>query len=265
MTARAFHVAILRNAAILVPAPRRADWLAEWKAELCYIDREATAFCFGSFRDALWIRCHTAGAIRSMFSLDSPSRCIFFLATLVALLIVTALPSHNLGLPEWSLSGVGQIALGCLYMCLLSLLALTTLARGLGEYPVNPCAPSLIIRIRRWFFLAVKIALVALIFWFAAIGLIPIFPGAPSILMFGWIFGFRWALGDQRHRCPVCLHLLSNPIRIGSPAKSILDWYGTELICTRGHGMLYVPGDPTSWCSKQHWQYLDPTWSNLIS
>lgn len=264
MTARAFHVAILRNAAVLVPAPRRADWLAEWEAELCYIDRHAAAFCFGSFRDALWIRCHTPGAIRRMFSLDLPSRCIFFLATLVALVIAMALPFHKLGLPSWS--GVGQVALGCLYMYLLSLLALATLnPMGLGEYPVNPYAPSLSIRVRRWLFLALKIGLVAMIFWFAAIALLPMFPGAPSILMFGWIFGFRWALEDQRHRCPVCLHLLSNPTRVGSPAKSVLNWYGTELICTRGHGMLYVPGAPTTWCSTQRWQYLDPTWSNLIS
>jgi hypothetical protein len=263
---RVLHIAILHNAALLVPGPERSEWLAEWKAELHYVDHDATSFCFGSFRDALWLRSNCLRSPRRGFSLDSPLRCVFFLAALALLVIAAALPFHDQWLPAWSLSGVGQVALGCLQMHLLSLLVLVALnPMGLGEYPLNPYAPSLTIRLRRWAFLAVKIALLPMIFFFASIALLPIFPGAPSILMFGWIFGLRWALDDQRHRCPVCLHLLSNPTRIGSPAKSILDWYGTELICTRGHGLLYVPGAPTSWCSKQRWQYLDPTWSTLHS
>lgn len=261
MTPRPFHVAILRHAARLVPAPRRADWIAEWKAELCYVGPDATAFCWGSFRDALWIRCHTPGTIRRMFSLESPLRCVIFLAALALLGMAAALPLGELWWPAWSLAGAGQAACGCLYVGSLSLVVLTTLdPTGLGEYPVNGYAPSRLIRLRRWFFLAVKIALVDMIIWLAALSLVPLWPGAPSTLLFGWIFGSRWALGDQRQRCPVCLRRLSNPMRIGSPAKSILAPYGTELTCPRGHGSLYVPGAPTSWSSKQRWHYLDPTW-----
>jgi hypothetical protein len=66
-----------------------------------------------------------------------------------------------------------------------------------------------------------------------------------------------WALADQRQRCPVCLRLLSNPTRIGNSAQLVLGSYGAELMCNRGHGSLYVPTVPTSWCSSQRWQYLD--------
>lgn len=63
---RALHTAILRNAALLVPASARAEWLAEWSAELWYVDRDATAFCLGSFRDALSLRLRVSA--RGAFS-----------------------------------------------------------------------------------------------------------------------------------------------------------------------------------------------------
>ena len=78
---RALHIAILRNAALLVPAPERGEWLAEWKAELYYVGHDATAFCLGSFRDALWLR-RKSFSVRRMFSLDSPLSCVLLLAAL---------------------------------------------------------------------------------------------------------------------------------------------------------------------------------------
>jgi len=263
---RTLHIAILRNAALLVPAPERGEWLAEWKAELCYVSHDATHFCLGSFRDALWLRRKSFSARRA-FSLDSPLRCVLFLALPAAssFLLAFGLPSRELFMPLFSPQGEDQFAFGCFWLCFESLLVLLTLnPLGLGEYPANRYAPALIIRLRRWVFLAIKIALLPLIFMFASIALLPIFPPALWILFFGWIAGFRWALADQKQRCAVCLRLLSNPTRIGSPTQSILGWYGTELVCTRGHGMLYVPGAPTSWCSTQRWQYLDPTRSSLL-
>ncbi|MFZ0640940.1 MAG: hypothetical protein WA020_02290 [Candidatus Acidiferrales bacterium] len=261
---RALHMAMLRNAALLVPEPERGEWLAEWKAELCYVNHDATAFCLGSFRDALWLR-RKSFSVRRMFSLDSPLRCVVFLASLAALTLLAVMPFRRAWLPAWSPPGAAQFAVGCLWMYLISLLVFVTLSPlGLGEYPANRYAPSLVIRVRRWVFLATKIALVTPIPVFVSVALVPIFPGAPSVMVFAWVFGFRWVLTDQKQRCPVCLRLLSNPTRIGSPAQTFLGWYGTELICTRGHGLLYVPGAPTSWCSKQRWQYLDPTWSSLL-
>lgn len=261
---RALQIAILHNAALLVPGVERVEWLAEWKAELCYVNHDAMAFCLGSFRDALWLR-RKSFSVQRMFSLDSPLRCVVFLASLAALTLSAVAPFRREWLPAWSPPEAGQFAIGCLWMYLLSLLVFVTLnPLGLGEYPTNRYAPSPAIRVRRWVFLATKIALVTPIPVFVSVTLVRIFPGAPSLMVFAWVFGFRWVLSDQRQRCPVCLHLLSHPTRIGSPTQSILGWYGTELVCTRGHGLLYVPGAPTSWSSTQRWQYIDSTWSSLL-
>jgi hypothetical protein len=147
---RVLHIAILQNAALLVPGSERAEWLAEWKAELHYVGHDATAFCFGSFRDALWLRRHCTGSPRHTFNLDSPLRCVLFLLALVALVIAAALPFRKLWLPAWSLPGAGQFLIACLWMCLMSLLVLVSLSPlDLGEYPANRYAPSPVVRLRR--------------------------------------------------------------------------------------------------------------------
>jgi hypothetical protein len=265
MTLHTLHVAILRNAALFVPAPERAEWFAEWRTELCYVDHGTMAFCLGSFRDALWLRRNNPNP-RPAFSLESPFRCMLFLVGSAILVLFLALRFRKLWQPSspGSPPGAEQFVFGLLEMYLLSLLTLLTLnPLGIGECPANQHAPALIIRLRRWMFLALKIVLLVPTVFFAISVVIAIFPPASPILLIGWIFGLRWALADQRQRCPVCLHLLSNPVEIGSPAQTVLGWYGTELICARGHGLLYVSGAATSWCSRQRWQYLDPTWSNL--
>jgi len=262
---RALHIAILRNVALLVPGSARAEWFAEWRAELWYVEHDATAFCLGSFRDALWIRCKSFSA-RRMFSLDSPLRCVLFLAALafVSCLLAFGLPSRRLFAYLCLPPGKEHVIFGFFWLYLESLLVLLTLnPMALGEYPANRFAPSRVIRLRRWLFLAVKIVLVPPIIYFSIIALVPIFPPASLILFCGWILGLRWVLADQRQRCPVCLHLLSNPIQIGSLANLLLGPYGTELVCIHGHGSLYVPGMPTSSCGSQRWEYLDPSSASL--
>jgi hypothetical protein len=78
------------------------------------------------------------------------------------------------------------------------------------------------------------------------------------------LFGLRWALRDQRQRCPVCLGKLTHPARVGQPSRNFLAFNGTELICVGGHGLLHVPEIPTSWFSTQRWMYLDPSWEILF-
>jgi hypothetical protein len=151
---------------------------------------------------------------------------------------------------------------------LLSLLILsTTTPLALGEYPANHHSPPGAKRSRRWIFLAVKIILLLVIVCCGSLDLASLF--SMDLYPTGWLAGLilslRWALIDQRHRCPVCLRLLSNPTRIGGPSQTFLEWYGTELICAQGHGLLYVPEIPTSCYSTQRWQYLDPSWSSLFS
>jgi hypothetical protein len=79
----------------------------------------------------------------------------------------------------------------------------------------------------------------------------------PHGLLVGFVLAFRWAIRDQRGRCPVCLRRLTNPIRFGGPSHAFLDWYGTELICAAGHGMMHVPEIPTSCYPEPRWVSLD--------
>ena len=175
---RAPHIAILRNAALLVPAPERAEWFAEWRAELWYVEHDAMAFCLGSFHDALCLRGKSFSARRA-FSLDSPLRCVFLLATLALLsyLFAFGLPSRRLFVFLCSSPGREHFAFGFFWLYLESLLVLLTLnPLALGEYPANRFAPSIVIRLRRWLFLAVKIVLLPPIIVFTIVPVMPIFP-----------------------------------------------------------------------------------------
>jgi hypothetical protein len=78
------------------------------------------------------------------------------------------------------------------------------------------------------------------------------------------LFGLRWALLDQRHRCPVCLKRVTHPAQVGLAGRTFLAWNGTELICTGGHTLLHVPALPTSWFGAQRWLYLDTSWKALF-
>jgi hypothetical protein len=83
-------------------------------------------------------------------------------------------------------------------------------------------------------------------------------------LLWGCVFACRWAFNDQRRRCPVCLRLLTSPVWVGDRSRYFLEWNCTELLCPRGHGLLYVPESPTSWFATQRWLSLDPSWGGLF-
>lgn len=445
------HFTILRAAALLVPGPQRAEWFAEWRAELWYVKQKSTIFCLGAFRDAFWLRRNMpAPNARHTFGLESPFRCVWFLAVLAAVSLffafhlpiardmllpspyrdpanlvmisangqfgaqtptipieqyrslanrtqnmftglafylptptrvqtaefsvalasrnlfellqipisspgpeaslilsheawrkyfhadpqivgrviqvagqpalvagvispsswrlpgridawllqdqvrLTALPPDSKGFVlghlrvpsggEWRISvpneqgghdrfecvslAKGHLILGYSLMILVSLLLLsTTTPLALGEYPANRHSPTRSLRLRRWIFLAIKIALLLPIVYCGSLDLASIISMGfqPHGWLVGLILSLRWALIDQRRRCPVCLRLLTNPTRIGGPSQTFLEWYGTELVCAQGHGLLYVPEIPTSCYSTQRWQYLDPSWSSLFS
>ncbi len=82
---------ILRCAAWLVPVAERAEWLAEWQAELWHVwhlhrrlprrGQDATDFCLGAFQDAFWLRWNNPQSIpRRILRAGSASRCSFCLA-----------------------------------------------------------------------------------------------------------------------------------------------------------------------------------------
>ena len=170
-----------------------------------------------------------------------------------------------------------SIYLFTLFIAVLALPATTPLP--LGEYPARAERLGWSVRVRRWLFLAAKLALILPLVYCASIdlaygnimaGLHSVGPVSSQYLQlassfFGLLFAFRWALRDQRGRCPVCLRLLTNPARVGEASRNFLAWNGTELICAGGHGLPAYPGDPHSWFSTQRWLYLDPSWSSLFT
>lgn len=245
---------LLRSASLLVPAAQRVEWLAEWSAELHYIHRHcpesATRFCLGGFRDALWLRRHHPR--RDWFRLDSAASCLAFLAACAAAcwLLALALGARMPPRPEFAIPMVLGISL-------LILPSVTILSPG--EYPASS-------RARRWSFLAAKIALLVPIAYFGALDLGALLAPQmqPHGLIVGFVAVFRWALTDQRRRCPMCLRRLACPTVIGCSSHLLLEWYGTELVCTRGHGLMHVPAIASSY-SVQRWVQLDRSWRSLFN
>ncbi len=168
-----------------------------------------------------------------------------------------------------------QTCLVFLFALILACLALpATTSLPLGEYPASSNRLPLGTKFRRWIFLAAKIALILPVVYYGSVDLAhfnrsidPLWSQYVQLgsSFSGLLFAFRWALRDQRKRCPVCLRLLTNPARVGQSSRNFLAWNGTELMCTGGHGLLHVPDMPTSWFSTQRWLYLDPSWRSLFS
>jgi hypothetical protein len=161
------------------------------------------------------------------------------------------------------------------FAVLLALLALpATTSVPLGEYRAGTREAPLGARVRRWGFLVGKVGLLLAIVYCASLDLAFARTGISAdgcayvqmASCFGLcLWGLRWALRDQRQRCPVCLGKLSHPARVGQVSRNFLAWNGTELICAGGHGLLHVPEIATSWFGTQRWLYLDASWQVLFS
>ncbi|HLK68325.1 MAG TPA: hypothetical protein VKU19_33060 [Bryobacteraceae bacterium] len=147
-------------------------------------------------------------------------------------------------------------------------------ALGVVSWLVTRLSPSFsgggLGRPRQWAFLVAKMALALPAVALGALDLASILGAVAHIhveapaLGAAWLMGIRWVLRDQQQRCPVCLRLLSNPIGIGQASQTFLGWYGTELMCAKGHGLLHVPEIPSSPSSPTRWIQLDPSWSGLF-
>ncbi|MGC4048499.1 MAG: hypothetical protein QM757_02150 [Paludibaculum sp.] len=254
---------LLRIASWLVPSNHRPEWRAEWGGELWHVRRTcpqlAARFCFGAFRDALWMRRHVPSSARPALWLESPARCLGILALLAVVCVAMAFRYMPPGFPL----PVRGPFFAMLYLAMMSLPMLAAMTRlGFGDFPVRRYA-------RRWLFFAVKTALVMLIVFFgvldigAALGL-KVAAGPIHFILFGNVAGLRWAILDQRRRCPECLRLLALPAQIGQPSQTFLEWYGTEFVCVKGHGLLHVPEIPTVSFRTQSWTHLDRSWSELF-
>ena len=269
---------ILRAASLLAPFDQRAEWLDGWRSELWYIPRSgATRFCLGAFQDALWLRRNNLStAKRSGIQLESPLACLAFLAGLaaVSLAIVARLPGPQWGSEPYLLRRnlpftptLIPLLEGCIPMLLLSVLVLPAIRLAMGP-GANRCPIPWPGRLLRGIFLAAKIALVQpimLLGFFVVVWTTPVVPVGPQFGVFGlWTLTFRWIILDQRQRCPVCLRLLTEPVRIGSASQTFLEWYGAESMCSRGHGLLHISETP-GYSGRPHWLRLGDSWSGLFS
>lgn len=159
-----------------------------------------------------------------------------------------------------------------LFLALAALPAVTSVS--LGETHVSSHRPSLKQRMWRILFLALKFFLVAALGLYASLDVAYFaFQGYSSFGELLQLFacfaiclaGFRWAIADQRQRCPMCLRRVTNPATVGLASRTFLGWNGTELICMGGHALLHVPSLPTSWFGGQRWLYLDSSWEFLFA
>lgn len=262
--------AIVRLAGRLVPAPLRAEWLAEWNAELHYAleaSNRNISFALGAFPDAVWLRRNHPRSKRRPW-LQSPVECAVVLGTLATFAAIsvpeqifrpdTAAVQKPRGKRKsnWNERMPILAHLGLLGFAALLLPIATKLPLG-----NNPCGVA---SLRGWAFLSFKLTcLIVIVFGLlTAIGGGPL---RPHGLLLGYILAFRWALVDQRSRCPVCLRRLTNPTRFGSSSQTLLEWYGTELFCPSGHGLLHVPELPESSFGVQSWISLDASWQSLFT
>lgn len=264
---------VLRTASLLAPGERRAEWLREWRSELWYVPRrEAARFCLGAFRDALWVRRNElrmppGGTSR----LETPASCLGFVAALAAVsiaVVLCLLTPLRLRTTFWRLRP-RDLPVACLAMLGYTAIFLPVTCLVMGRPATEHYPGPWRSRLRRGLFLALKIALVQPILLcglLLEVLLAPLVPAlAPPGMVAMWILTFRWVILDQQRRCPVCLRALTNPVRIGTPSQSFLDWYGAESMCSRGHGLLQVPEIAASYSGAPQWHGLDASWSGLFS
>ena len=262
---------ILRAASFLAPGDQRGDWLAGCQSELWYIQRpSATRFCLGAFQDALWLRRNNLSAVkRTGFHLESPLACLAFLSSLAAVSLLIAVrmpaPSTMTSSPRLGIRGLLE---GSIAMLTISVLILPAVRLAMGP-SADRCPMPWRSKLRHGIFLALKIALVQPLMFWGFLGFVwlgAVVPVAPQFALAAfWFLTFRWLLLDQRRRCPVCLRLLTDPVRIGSASQTFLEWYGAESVCSRGHGLLHVSETPASYTAKPEWLRLGDSWSSLFS
>ncbi len=78
------------------------------------------------------------------------------------------------------------------------------------------------------------------------------------------VLPLSWSVHDQQQRCRVCLRRLGIPIPIGAPGHVLLNWSGTEMVCSEGHGVLYLRDSENNWLDEDRWNSLDDSWADLF-
>lgn len=258
------QTAAIRAASFLAPTDERAEWLEWWRSELWYVPPgEATRFCFGAFRDALWVRRNTLPSGKQTRFLRSPFVCLAALGSLSGASIWITdrleemLPFHAAAHGTSAAAGIADM--------LLLYLILTVVAFIVRDSPRSG-RPLPWRNLRSWIFLGSKIVLVLPILRCTMVEVVVVnLPPLSLVFFAGCVLLCRWVFGDQSRRCPVCLRLLSGTVRVGSPSWTFLSWYGDESMCACGHGLLYSPGISASYSRQRKWIDLDDSWRALQS
>lgn len=147
----------------------------------------------------------------------------------------------------------------------------------LGGAKTRKIKLSFVHGLRWWGFFSVKTLLLLAICFVGSLEL----TGRVSIMLTGsvhplvgpfstWLFlvtamiALSWSLYDQGRRCRFCLRRLGNEASVGTPGYLFLGWWGTELVCSDGHGLLHVPEMKSSWQEFDQWVSLDESWKPLF-
>jgi len=156
--------------------------------------------------------------------------------------------------------------------CALFVVALRRSISGFGHVPQGLGGRAI------WFgFLAIKsvllLSIVALcswciVHWISTWVMGSTYPLADEYSI--WLFlplaiiTLSWSIRDQQSRCRTCLRRLELPVEIGRTGSVLLNWAGTEMVCSEGHGVLYVPESGANSLDQNRWNRLDESWSNLF-
>ncbi len=252
---------LLYVASRLVPAQRRPDWLAEWRGELWAVSatrRPAVLhFVVGSFSDAWYLHCHRTPNHRTI--MQSPEACLAFLAS-AAVLSAIIFPYLVSGSSRATYANPNLVFANTIA---LSIGLLNSVWSWEMAFPAGVRSTRHLC-IRWYLFLAAKFGAVLAAAYQATYHLVVHGLPVPAVLV-GCIAAFLWVQQEQRQRCPVCLHRLAHPVRVGTYAQTFLGWNGTEAICLKGHGALYVEYENASHTSRMEWVGMDSTWTGLFT
>lgn len=172
--------------------------------------------------------------------------------------------------PLSAASAVFLASLGLL--AILGLFETVGLARTLGAW-----RRSITLLLRNYAFLLGKalpsLAILAILWTVVAESpsLAPVgyFAGVWSLIVF-YLFALlstaavRYALVDQRSRCPVCQRSLSMPVDLGVPGSILFDLPAVESICAYGHGTLYRPEPTSEGVRLPAWRPPTGWWDELL-
>src|SRR5271166_301633 len=156
--------------------------------------------------------------------------------------------------------------------CAVLVVVLRRASSGFGRLPEGFVGRT------RWFgFLAAKSSLLLAIAALSAWGLVHLISNwtvgstYPMVDEYSlWLFlplaiaVLSWSVHDQQKRCRTCLRRLQLPVEIGCPGSVLLNWAGTEMVCSEGHGVLYLPDSAANSLDQDRWNKLDESWASLF-